>query len=81
MSIIPLIKNYEKNKFIDQILITSTTTSSYKVFKKFKFKKTLHQYYPLDHQFLTNKFLNFWKPKVAIFVESEMAKYVQKYRE
>ena len=72
MSIIPLIKNYEKNKFINQILITSTTTSSHKVFKKFNFKKTLHQYYPLDHEFLTNKFLNFWKPKIAIFIESEI---------
>ena len=38
MSIIPLIKNYEKNKSINQILITTSTLSSYEVFK-FNFKK------------------------------------------
>ena len=68
MSIIPLIKNYEKNKTISQILITSSTTSSFKIFKKFKFKKTIHQYYPLDHFFLTNRFLDYWKPELAIFI-------------
>ena len=72
MSIIPLIKNYEKNKSINQILITSSTLSSYEVFKKFNFKKTIHQYYPLDHPYLTNKFLSYWKPKLAIFIESEI---------
>ena len=72
MSIIPLIKNYEKNKSINQILITSSTLSSYEVFKKFNFKKTIHQYYPLDHPYLTNKFLSYWKPKLAIFIESEV---------
>ena len=44
MSIIPLIKNYEKNKSINQILITSSTLSSSKIIKKFKFKKTIHQF-------------------------------------
>ncbi len=72
LSIIPLIKNYEKNKFIDQILITSSTLSSSKVLQKFKFKKTIHQFYPIDNLFLTNKFLKFWKPDVAIFIDSEI---------
>ena len=72
LSIIPLIKNYEKNKFIDQILITSSTLSSSKVLQKFKFKKTIHQFYPIDNLFLTNKFLKFWKPNVAIFIDSEI---------
>tara|TARA_B100000902_G_scaffold316399_1_gene307717 strand:- start:1496 stop:2746 length:1251 start_codon:yes stop_codon:yes gene_type:complete len=72
LSIIPLIKNYEKNDFIDQILITSSTLSSSKIIKKFKFKKTIHQFYPVDHIFLTNKFLNYWRPNLAIFIESEI---------
>ncbi len=71
-SIIPIIKNYEKKKSINQILITTTTLSSYEVFKKFNFKKTIHQYYPIDHPILTNSFLNYWKPKIAIFIESEI---------
>ena len=72
MSIIPLIKNYEKNKSIHQILVTSSTLSSSKILKKFNFKKTTHQFYPIDQYFFTKKFLNYWKPKIAIFVESEI---------
>jgi len=60
LSIIPLIKNYEKNKLISQILITSSTLSSSKVLRKFNFKKTIHQFYPIDHIVFTKKFLNFW---------------------
>ncbi len=72
LSIIPIIKRYEKKKYIDQILITSSTLSSSKIMKKFNFKKTVHQFYPIDHLFLSNKFLNYWKPNIAIFIESEI---------
>ena len=72
LSVIPLIKNYEKNKFIDQILITSSTLSSAKIIKKYKFKKTIHQFYPIDHFCFTAKFLKYWKPSLAIFIESEI---------
>ena len=40
LSIIPLIKNYEKNNSINQILITTSTLSSSKILKKYNFKKT-----------------------------------------
>ena len=72
LSIIPLIKNYEKNKSVGQILITSSTLSSAKILKKFKFKKTIHQFYPIDHIYFVNKFLNYWRPNLAIFIESEV---------
>ena len=72
LSIVPLIENYEKNKSINQILVTSSTLSSSKILKKFKFKKTIHQFYPIDHFFFTKKFLNFWKPNLAIFIDSEI---------
>ena len=72
LSIMPIIKYYENKKFVDQILITSSTLSSSKVLKKFKLKKTIHQFYPIDHFYLTNKFLNFWKPRLAVFIESEI---------
>ncbi len=71
-SIIPLIENYEKDKTINQILITSSTLSSSKILEKFKFKKTIHQFYPLDHIYITSKFLRYWKPNIAIFIESEI---------
>jgi 3-deoxy-D-manno-octulosonic-acid transferase len=72
LSIIPLIENYEKDKLVDQILVTSSTLSSSKVLKKFKFKKTVHQFYPIDHFFFTKRFLEYWKPNLAIFIDSEI---------
>ncbi len=72
LSVIPLIKHYDKKKSIDQILITSSTLSSSKVFRKFKFKKTIHQFYPIDHFYFTDKFLNYWMPDLAIYIESEI---------
>ena len=72
LSVIPLIKHYEKDKSIKQILITSSTISSSKILNKFKFKKTVHQFYPIDHFIFVNFFLKFWKPNIAIFIDSEI---------
>ena len=72
LSIIPLIENYEKDKLINQILVTSSTLSSSRVLKKLKFKKTVHQFYPIDHFFFTKRFLEYWKPNLAIFIYSEI---------
>ena len=72
LSIVPIIKHYEKDKSIKQILVTSSTLSSLKVIKKFSFKKTVHQFYPIDHFIFNNKFINYWKPSLSIFVDSEI---------
>ena len=72
LSIMPLVKKLEKNTSIKKILITSSTLSSATITKRFKFKKTIHQFFPIDLNFLTNKFLDYWKPTVAIFIESEI---------
>ena len=72
LSIVPLVYELEKNKSIHQILITSSTLSSAQIFKKYKFKKTIHQFFPIDWIFYSYKFLNYWKPTIAIFIESEI---------
>ena len=72
LSIMPLIESLEKKKNIKQILLTSNTLSSAKVFNNFKLKKTIHQFFPIDSNFITKKFLNYWKPSLAIFIESEI---------
>ena len=72
LSVIPLIEKYEKDKSIRQILVTSSTLSSSKVLERFKFKKTIHQFYIFDLLFLTSRFLDYWKPNVAIFIDSEI---------
>ena len=60
-----------RKKNISQILLTSNTLSSSKVFKKFKLKK-LFINFPIDNDLIVVKFLNYWKPSIAIFVESEI---------
>ena len=72
LSVIPLIEKYEKDKSIRQILVTSSTLSSSKVLERFKFKKTIHQFYVFDLLFLTSRFLDYWKPNIAIFIDSEI---------
>ena len=71
-SIVPLIEKLEKEKKINQILITSSTLSSSKIFKKFKFKKTVHQFFPIDSFANSKKFLDYWRPSLAIFIDSEI---------
>ena len=72
LSIIPLIHEFEKTRNIKQILVTTSTLSSSRIFEKFRFKKTLHQFYPLDNILIINNFLNYWDPSSVIFVESEI---------
>ncbi|MDC1344410.1 hypothetical protein N8158_02265 [Pelagibacteraceae bacterium] len=43
LSILPLVQELEKNKSINQILITTSTLSSSQIFKKFNFKKCIHK--------------------------------------
>ena len=56
MSVIPLINKYDNDNSIDQILITSSTLSSSKILEKYKFKKVIHQFFPLDHILLSKFF-------------------------
>ena len=72
MSVVPLIFELEKNKKINTILITTSTLSSSKIFKNFKFKKTIHQFFPIDQFYFISKFINYWKPKISIFIDSEI---------
>ena len=72
MSVVPLIEKLEKNKDIKQILVTTSTLSSAKIFIKLKFVKTIHQFFPIDNNYLSKRFLNYWKPSLAIFIDSEI---------
>ena len=72
LSVIPVIKKYDNDKSISKILLTSSTLSSSKILEKIKFKKTIHQFYPIDNPIIINKFLSHWKPDAVFFVESEI---------
>tara|TARA_B100001057_G_scaffold38606_1_gene34752 strand:+ start:3390 stop:4634 length:1245 start_codon:yes stop_codon:yes gene_type:complete len=71
-SIIPLLEKFEKNNKIKKILVTSNTLSSSRVLQKVKFKKIIHQFFPIDTNFHTKKFLDYWNPSSAFFIDSEI---------
>ncbi len=71
-SIVPLLEKIEKNKNIKQILVTSNTLSSSKIVRKIKLKKVIHQFFPIDTNYLSLKFINYWKPSSAFFIDSEI---------
>jgi len=72
LSVIPLVEKLEKNKDVKQILITSNTLSSSKILSKLKLTKTIHQFLPIDTNYNTQKFLRYWSPSIAIFIDSEI---------
>jgi len=72
ISVIPIIMKYDNDKSINKILVTSSTLSSANILNKIKFKKTIHQFYPVDHFFFSKKFLDYWRPNISIFLESEI---------
>ena len=71
-SIIPLIERLEKDRKINQILITSNTLSSSIIINKLNLRKTIHQFFPIDCNFISSKFLDYWKPSKVFFVDSEI---------
>ena len=72
MSVVPVIRKLENNKKIKNILLSTSTTSSAKIFNKLKLKKTSHIYFPLDNNFIVKRFINYWQPELAIFIDSEI---------
>jgi len=70
-SVTSLIFNYSKN---NKILITTSTLSSSK-YCEYMFKNNaniIHQFAPLDSPQIVKRFLQYWKPKLSIFVDSEL---------
>jgi 3-deoxy-D-manno-octulosonic-acid transferase len=64
-------------KFLPQtsILFTTTTLTSASIIaaKLPQFQgRVIHQFLPVDSYFCVKNFLNFWKPRAALFVESEI---------
>ena len=66
------ITKLEKNNKVSQVLITSNTLSSSKVISNYKFNKVIHQFFPIDQNFISLSFINYWKPTAAFFIDSEV---------
>ncbi len=73
-SIIPLVKKIINSSNNFEILITTITQSSASLLRKNfeKSKNIKHRFFPLDIGILADKFLDGWKPNIAIFVDSEI---------
>ncbi len=54
------------------VLLTTTTVSSAKVIEKRLPKNTIHQFCPVDTPQAVQRFLEHWKPDLAIWIESEL---------
>jgi 3-deoxy-D-manno-octulosonic-acid transferase len=53
------------------VLLTTTTVSSAKIIEKRLPKNVIHQFCPVDTPQAVRRFLNHWKPELAIWIESE----------
>ena len=73
-SIIPIINQLNRNYKKLEFLITTTTLSSSNLSKieLGKIKNTRHRFFPLDVEFLIEKFLRLWKPDLIFLVDSEI---------
>lgn len=71
-SIIPLIKALSESDKKLYFLITSVTVSSSKVFARANLLRTIHQFAPLDCPAFVKRFINYWKPNLGVFVDSEL---------
>ncbi|GIL03159.1 MAG: 3-deoxy-D-manno-octulosonic acid transferase [Alphaproteobacteria bacterium] len=70
MAIIPLIERIDAMG-INTIMTTGTVTSAEVVRSRLP-QATFHQYVPLDMERAVRRFLDHWKPDLAVFAESEV---------
>lgn len=72
LSILKLV-NVLQEKYPDvRLLLTSATVTSATIVQNKFPKGVIHQYAPLDFEISVKRFLNYWLPDLAIWVESEL---------
>ena len=64
-----IIEKYNKDF---QFLVTTTTKSSAEYIKRYYDNKVIHQYIPFDVPFWCARFLNYWKPSLVLWIESDI---------
>ena len=72
-SVISLIRNFIEIHKNCEILITSSTVSSAKVFEdEVKERNIYHRFFPVDTSYLIKNFLDSWSPDGVFLVDSEI---------
>ena len=68
---VSLIKKIRKIRPKVKILLTTNTKTSALLAQKITNKNIFHQFTPQDNPLIIKKFLNYWKPSLVIWMESE----------
>ncbi len=71
-SILPLLRNIHAHQPTYNILLTTVTVTSANYVKTRLPAGVIHQFLPLDAPIIVEKFLQYWQPSAAVFVESEL---------
>jgi 3-deoxy-D-manno-octulosonic-acid transferase len=72
LSIVPVIDKINQTYPDINILVTTTTVTAANILKNKLPSTVIHQYMPIDVSFVVERFVNYWRPNLAIFTESEL---------
>lgn len=72
LSVLPLIEALSAREPALSVLLTSGTVSSAELVGARAPRRMVHQFVPLDVPDFLERFLDFWRPQAALFVESEL---------
>jgi 3-deoxy-D-manno-octulosonic-acid transferase len=70
LAVIPLIERIRARSFA--VLVTSGTVTSARIAEQRLPSGALHQFIPLDAPQFVGRFLDYWRPDLALFVESDL---------
>ena len=71
LSVLPLIKRLNKEHAAASLLVTSGTVTSANLLADLLPEGVIHQFVPLDQPRWVASFLDYWKPSLGLWVESE----------
>ncbi len=72
LAVLPLVERLNQERPDLPLLMTSTTVTSAKLLAKRLPEAVIHQFSPLDLPATVERFLDHWRPDLAIYVESEL---------
>ncbi|TFW12622.1 3-deoxy-D-manno-octulosonic acid transferase [Brevundimonas intermedia] len=72
LSLLPVVERLVKARPDLTVLVTSSTVTSAQILAQRLPKGVIHQYAPVDAPGVVERFLDHWRPGLAVFVESEI---------
>ena len=72
LSLLPLVETLRREHPDIGLLVTSGTQTSAALMAQRLPEKVIHQYAPIDGPAAVRRFLDHWRPDLAVFVESEL---------